>query len=352
MSLNSVSSSTLSTILQNSVSRLQSQLTTTSTESSTGELADIGLTLGSESGQDIALHQQMADLTAISSSNAVVTTQLGAASSALTSLQGSASTLLASFVEGASTTPGGADATALQQQASSALQGFASLANASVGGVYVFGGINSGAAPIADYAQTPASAAQTAVDAAFQTTFGFATTSPNVSTITSSQMQSFLSNQFAALFSGASWTSTWSSASDAPSSNRIGSSQTVATSVSANQAGFQNMAQALTMVSAFGGLSLSSGAYSSLMSTAQSVMNDANNGLIATGAAVGTMQSEVSEASSAIALQQNVLTTRIDASESVNAYDVASQVTNLSTQLQTAYSLTAQIHKLSLVSFL
>ncbi len=88
------------------------------------------------------------------------------------------------------------------------------------------------------------------------------------------------------------------------------------------------------------------------MSTAQSVMNDANNGLIATGAAVGTMQNEVSEASSAITLQQNVLTTQINANESVNAYDVASQVTNLSTQLQTAYSLTAQIHKLSLVSFL
>ena len=58
------------------------------------------------------------------------------------------------------------------------LQSFASLANASVGGVYVFGGINSGAAPIAPYAQTPASAAQTAVDAAFQATFGFATPRP------------------------------------------------------------------------------------------------------------------------------------------------------------------------------
>lgn len=352
MSLNSVSSSTLSTILQNSVSRLQSQLTTTSTESSTGQLADIGLTLGSESGQDIALHQQMADLAAISSSNAVVTTQLGAASSALTSLQGSASTMLASIVEGVSGTPGGTDATALQQQAAGALQSFASLANASVGGVYVFGGINSGVAPITAYAQTPPSAAQTAVDAAFQSTFGFATTSPNVSTITSSQMQSFLSNQFAALFGGAGWTSTWSSASDTPTSNRIGANQTAATSVSANQAGFQKMAQALTMVSEFGALNLSSGAYSTLMSTAQSVMNDANNGLIATGAAVGTMQNEVSEASSAITLQQNVLTTQINANESVNAYDVASQVSNLSTQLQTAFSLTAQIHKLSLVSFL
>ena len=84
MSVNSVSSSTLSSILQNTVSRLQSQMTTTrDARSSTGLLADIGLTLGAQSGQDIALHQQMADLTAISSSNAVVTAQLGTASNAL-----------------------------------------------------------------------------------------------------------------------------------------------------------------------------------------------------------------------------------------------------------------------------
>ena len=49
------------------------------------------------------------------------------------------------------------------------------------------------------------------------------------------------------------------------------------------------------MVSAFGALNLSSDAYSALMSTAQSVMNDANNGLIATGAAVGTMQNAVTQ---------------------------------------------------------
>ena len=152
MSVNSVSSSTLSSVLQNSVSRLQSQLTTVETESSTGQLADVGLTLGADSAQEAALHQQMADLSAIASSNAVVTSQLDTESNAVSSLQSSASTLLASFVQGQSATPGGGAAAALQQQASGALQSFSALANASVGGVYVFGGINSGAAPVAAYA--------------------------------------------------------------------------------------------------------------------------------------------------------------------------------------------------------
>lgn len=352
MSVNSVSSFTLSATLQGAVSRLQSQLTTASSESATGQLADVGLTLGANSGQEVALHQQMADLNAISSANAVVTTQLDTAANALTGLQDSASSMLQSLIENASGTPGSTGASALQQDASSALQSFSSLANASVGGVYVFGGINSGVAPVADYQQTPTGAAQTAVQTAFQNFFGFSENSSSVSTITSSQMQGFLDNQFAALFSGSSWSSNWSSASDTAQSSRIGADQTATTSVSANNAGFQKMAQSLTMISEFGGLDLSGGAYATLVDNAQKTMNDANSALIETNAAVGTMQNAVTQASDAITLQQNVLTRQINAKESVDAYSVASQVTAISNQLQTAYSLTAQIHKLSLVNFL
>jgi flagellar hook-associated protein 3 FlgL len=352
MSVGSVSSSTLSGILQNTVSRLQSQMTTLETESSTGLLADIGQTLGADTGQDVAMHQQTADLAAITSSNALVTAQLSTASDALTSLQTSSQSLLAQLVQGQTSTPSSTGARAIQQTAAGALQSFASSMNANAGGQYVFGGINSGVAPIASYAQSPTSAAQTAVDNAFQATFGMAITSASVNTISGTAMTSFLDNQFATLFTGSNWTSTWSSASDTAQANRIGVNETATTSISANQSAFQTMAQALTMVSEFGGLNLASDAYSALMSKAQSVMNDANSGLIEASAAVGTMQNQVTQADSAITLQQNVLTTQINAKESVNSYDVVSQVSNLSTQLQTAYSLTAQIHKLSLVSFL
>ena len=46
-----------------------------------------------------------------------------------------------------------------------------------------------------------------------------------------------------------------------------------------------------------------------LMTAAQKVMTSANNGLIQAGAAVGTMQNQVTQANSAISLQQNMLTT-------------------------------------------
>jgi flagellar hook-associated protein 3 FlgL len=352
MSVSSVSSSTVSSILQNTVNRLQTQLTTTSSESSTGLVADIGLTLGESSGQDIALHQQMADINAISASNQLVTAQLSTASDALTTLQSSTQSMLSQLVTGAATTPTSSGALAVQQAAAGALGSFTAMMNSNSGGQYVFGGINTGVAPMAAYAQTPPSAAQTAVDNAFQATFGFPTTSASVSTITGAQMTSFLNNQFAAQFTGSNWTTNWSQASSTAQSNRIGVNENVATSVSANQPAFQQTAQALVMVSEFGGLNLSSDAYSALMTSANSVMAGANNGLIQTAATVGNMQNQVTNANSALSLQQNLLTTQLNDKEAVNSYQVATEVTNISTQLQTAYSLTAQIHKLSLVNFL
>jgi flagellar hook-associated protein 3 FlgL len=338
----------MSSILQNTVARLQSQLTTASSESSTGTIADIGLTLGSDSGADVALHQQMADLTAIQGSNAVVTAQLGAASDALTSLQTATASTLKEYISGQSVTPGSTGAIAVGQTATGELGNFIATMNVSASGAYVFGGINTGTAPIT----ATTSSAQTVADTAFQNYFGFSTTSASVSSITGAQMTSFLNGPFAAQFSGSNWTSNWSSASSTAVTNRIGANQTVATSVTANQSAFQSTAQSLTMVSAFAGLNLSTDAYSSLMNTAQSTINSANNGLIEVDAAVGTIQNQVTEANSAIGLQTSALTTQIGANENINAYNVATQVTSISNQLQTAYSLTSQIHKLSLVNFL
>src|SRR5208283_5906534 len=105
MPVNSISSSTISSILQNTVTRLQSQLTTASSESSTGLVADIGLTLGANAGQDVAMHRQMADLAALTNSNAVVTAQLGSASDALTSLSSTTQTMLDQLIQNQSGTP-------------------------------------------------------------------------------------------------------------------------------------------------------------------------------------------------------------------------------------------------------
>ena len=136
-------------------------------------------------------------------------------------------------------TPSGNSGASLQNMGQSALQSLIASANTTSGDQYVFGGINSAVAPMADYYSTPTSAAKTAIDQAFQTTFGVLPTDPAAANISASAMQSFLSGPFAALFQGASWSADWSSASSVNTSAEIAPGQTVTTSTNANQPGFQ-----------------------------------------------------------------------------------------------------------------
>ena len=75
-------------------------------------------------------------------------------------------------------------------------------ANATSGDQYVFGGINSVAAPIADYFSTPTSAAKTAVDQAFQTDFRRASDRPGGGEHHRIADAELSQRTFAALFSG------------------------------------------------------------------------------------------------------------------------------------------------------
>lgn len=354
MTVNSVSSATLSGILSSSVARMQSQMTVLQVENSTGQLADIGLSLGAGSGAVIALHQQMADLDALTQSNAMVTSQLDTAAHALTSLQKISSGALAQAITGSSVQPNTTGAIAMKQEALGALASFTSMANAAAGEAFAFGGQNINAAPMKSYTD----GAQASVQDAFKTYFGFAVTDPQVSTIDATDMADFLKGPFADLFSdpfatptNSKW-SDWSSATKEPMTNRITASQTITTSITANDPAFRNMAQGLTIMAEFGGLNVPADTFAAIVKAAQSSLNTADARIIEAGAAVGTMQSTVEQANSAISLQQDVLTTQINAKETVDPYLVGTQLNALSNQLQVAFSLTAQLHKLSLVNFL
>ncbi len=150
-----------------------------------------------------------------------------------------------------------ADAT-LQNLGVNALQSLIATANTTSSGQYVFGGVNSSVAPMADYFSSTPSAAKTAIDTAFQTAFGCLPTDAAASTITASQMQGFLSGAFADQFSGSNWSSNWSSASSTNVSSQIAPGETIDASTNANQPGFQQLAEGYAMLSEFGGSQLSS----------------------------------------------------------------------------------------------
>ena len=318
-------------------------------KSSSGQYADLGLQLGAQSGHELSLRTQDDLLQTISDGNGVTATDMSTAQNALSSIlsaaQGAAQSL--------TTNNASADGPAIQQSTGqSNLQQLIALANTTGSGGYVFGGENTGQAPLNDYFAQPTSSAKSAVDAAFQANFGFAATSPQVANITAAQMQSFLDGPFASQFQSPAWGANWSTASAANTSSEISPGNTIETSTTTNTAGFQQLAQGYTMLSEFGNIGLSAAAQQTMTSAATSVLSQGASSIIATKAVLGESQNEVTTANSAMSSQMTLLQTELSRTDSVDAAQVATQLSTLSTQLETAYQLTSQIHNLNLAQYL
>ena len=344
-----VSTNYLANSLVAPVMQAQSQLTSAMTELSTGEYANLGLQLGDQSGYELSLKEQVGQLQTLTTGNRVLSTSLSTAQNALSAIQTTAQTTLDNL---AGSTQDANSGVSLQAMGQSGLQSLISGANTTSGDQYVFGGINSAVAPVADYYSTPTSAAKTAIDQAFQTTFGVLPTDPGAANISASDMQSFLSGPFAALFTGASWTDNWSSASSVDTSAEIAPGQTVTTSTNANQAGFQQLAQAYAMLSEFGGSALSSDAQQAVATDAASLVSQGVDSMINLQAELGSTQSAVTNANSSMSSQLTILQGQLGNLDNVNTTATAAQITSLTNQVQMAYELTSRLSQLNLAQYL
>ncbi len=340
-----VSTNYMATALLPSVTQTQSTLASLEVAASTGQYANIGLQLGDQSGYELSLKNENDLLQTLTSSNGVVTTNLTTAQDALNSILTDAQSTVASLTTW--TADGTNSNSTLQTLGSDSLQSLIATTNTTSNGQYVFGGINSSVAPMTDY-----SSAESTIDAAFQSYFGFAPTDAAASTVTASQMQTFLSGPFASMFSGSGWTTNFSSASSTNTSGQIAPGETIDTSTNANQPGFQQLAQGYAMLAGFGGSQLSAAAQQVVASTASSLIAQGTNSVTATEANVGASLSQVTEANSSMSSQMTILQTQIGNLDNVDSATVAAQINTLSTQLQTAYELTAQLQKLSLAQYL
>ena len=274
---------------------------------------------------------------------------MGTATTALSTLQTDAQNTLNSLAE---YVPEIGQGSSLQTLGANGLQSLVATANTSVDGQYVFGGVNSAVAPMTNYLDPPA-AAQTAVQTAFSTYLAGLSPPATAQTVTAAQMQTFLTSPaFTSQFQGAAWSANWSSASSTNVSSDISPTETIDTSTNANQPAFQELARAYTMLNEFTGTSIDSAAMQSVVDQASSLMSTAVNSLTSMQATLGSAQQRVTEANDGMSAQMNILQTQIDNLDNVNTYQVATQVNSLTTQIQTAYSLTAQLQKLSLASYL
>jgi flagellar hook-associated protein 3 FlgL len=347
MTVSFVSTPYLGTAMLPAVNQAEAQLTSLSTESTTGEYANLGLQLGDQSGYELSLRNVDDLLGSITTANSIVNGRLSAASTALSSISSAAQKTLSSLEVW---TPGSSATATLKSTGDDALQQLIYDANSSYADDYVFGGINSSAAPMSAFTST--SASQTALANAFTAQFGFPPTSASVSTISASAMQSFLNGAFDDQFVGSNWTSNWSSASSVNTSSEVAPGETTETSTNLNAGGFNELAQGYAMLAMFGGGQLSSSADEAVVSTAMNLITKGVSGITNVAAGVGQIQDVVKQADDDMLSQQTLLKTQIGGLDNVSQAQVATELNTLSTALETAYQLTAQLQKLSLAQYL
>ncbi|WP_237479979.1 flagellar hook-associated family protein [Lichenibacterium dinghuense] len=342
-SMTSISSYALTASPRLTVMQAQAALSKAQVELSSGKLADIGLGLGSSTGTYVSLGAQASRLQSIKDSNATTATTLTAATTGLDALRTTASAFLASLTQAASA---GSTQGALVTTASANLDALTSTLNTTVGGNAIFAGIDSADPPMTAY--TAGSPAQTAVSGSYAATFN----GQDPSTITQAQMQSYLGGSFANLFTAAQYEQTWSTASDTVATAQISTTETVATSVSANADPFRQLAQAYTMVKEYGGSDMGSGAAKAVIASATQLVSTALAGLTSLEAGVGQSQSAVSDANDRMTTQIGYLSTQSSDLVGVDPSALATRISGLQTQIQASYEITSQLQQLSLVNYL
>lgn len=344
-----ISSASITDETRRSMARLQSQLVDAQKELSTGRHADVGVTLGATTGVSVSMRQDMDQIQAIQNSNNLVLNRLTASQAALSTISSSTSSFLSALITGQTA---GTSQDTLVQAATASMQTLQDQLNASLDGQYLFSGINSDVQPMEDFFGSPPSAGQQAVTNAFVAKFGISPDDPAVANISPSDMQDFLDNEFAGLFSASSWSSTWSAASDKAVSNRISRTEVVTTSVTANDTTFRNLTQALTMVAGLGMANMSSGTQQVIIAKARELTANVTGTLTTVQSGLGVTQQRITDSNDQIDTQVDFLTKSIDNLEQIDPAAVTTQLSQISTALQAAYSLTNQLNNLSILNYL
>lgn len=347
MKAQSISTYGATSALRALVAKNKAEMLKAQQEATTGTVFDVGMSLGSKSGQTVSLRKEYDRLSVLTDMNKLVQQRMNATQTAAGTIIENTQNFLGDLT-GANNTA--ESAATIAKSAKSILNSVTGLLNTSYNGEYIFAGVNTDVKPVADY--TEGSAAQTAVRQAFQTHFGFAIDDPQVANITGDEMKAFLEGDFADEFNDANWAANWSDASDTVIKSRISPTETADTSISANADGFRKTIMSAVMVAEFATIGLNNSAFEALTHQAMQTTTTAITETTSEQTTLGLAQSRTEAATTRIAAQQKILNQSVLNLEEVDPYEAATRVNALKTQIETSYSLTVQLQNMSLLNYL
>lgn len=349
-----VSSYTLANNQMSLLSKLQKDLSKNTTEATTGRYADAGLELGSNAGKPVTLRSDVERLERMMDTNDILLASMSQGQLSLQSLRAGADVFKNSLLS----VPGqNRDASVLVDEAETAMASFYSAMNSTDGARYLFAGLNSDVEPIVEYdsavgADGVSPGPQQLVDDAFNT-FMAAQVPPVTDPydLTAAQMQTFLDNDFAALFDDTNWSQTWSTATDQGRSNQISPTETSTTSLSANEEPFRQILMAYTMVAKLQTASLNTDALEVVMKQSEEILVDAYSDVSDLESRLGNYENRITVANDQMDLKIDLLTKEIDVYEGVDSAEAKTKIDLLTTQIEISYSLTNRLLSLSILDY-
>ena len=348
MKVSFVSSQAISQAMRYQTSRLQSDLVKATKEMSTLRVADTGLALGARSSISVSLNREVDRLKGIIDSNELAATRLKSTQVGLQQLTDAASGLLADYSTAMSDAT---DPSIVQQQAEKVLALMSSVLNTNLNGENIFAGINTDARPFGNFLD-PTSSNRVEFDMAFSSYFGFTPDDPAAAGIDGANMNNFLATVVEPQFIGAGWENNWSQATDQTITSRITLTETAQTSVSANISGFRKLAMAAATITATFNGQLNEEARLAAIEHGIKYLGEAVADLANQQGYTGVTEQRLSKATERMSTQIDLFSNSIQDLEGVDEFEAAAKVTNLKTQLEISYSLTASMQKLSLLNYL
>ncbi|HWU61416.1 MAG TPA: flagellar hook-associated family protein [Ensifer sp.] len=338
--------------MRQTVSESQAQLLKAQTEVSTGTYADQGIALGYQSGRSVNLTTEKSRLNSIVDSNSIVSQRLSASQSALDNMSSDIQTSLNSLIA----LSGSDDTTLLNtttQSLQSQLDAFVASGNTSANGEYLFAGINTADQPLKTYdANAAAKASFNTALTNYMSTNGIG----SMSNFTVAQMQDFVENTLAPMYTAGdpsdTWKTDWSTASDTNMTSRVNTAETVQSSTNANNDGFRKFALASVIGIEMLGSGVTSDVRQYLSKTAISYMGEAVAGVDSERSALGLSEARVKTANDTMTAQVSIVETAFNNMNEVDAYEASTKVNNLLSQMEASYQLTSRLQKLSLANYL
>ena len=340
----SISNSARSSIMEQSI-----ELAKLQKEVSSGRKYDVGLDLGISTGETITLRNEFENLNTIIDTNGLVSSRLDVTESAMLNVRDAAQDLLATLVSSI----GSETAREVTiSEAKNDLEQLVATLNSSFNGSYLFAGINIAEVPVTDYYASGAPN-KAAVDTSFFAEFGMTQSDPNLDTITPAMMDSYLNAAFSTEFDNpGGWSTNWSSATDQEMMNRISTSETIETSVSANIDPLRQLAMAYTMVADLGGENMTQDTFDKVLEKSASLLGEVIGGLNTAIGKVGNAEARVAKASEKLSLQTDLINERILVLENVDKTEGSVLLSNAVTQLEVSYAVTSRMQNLSLLNYL